>query len=106
MRFRSATLEYRLAARRFGTAGGIRHDGRATLLAHLGCYGHGHRSDREDEQASADEGAVLDHGDIGSSAGCADGRDDPLQSGLYLLSIVSLSVMIALSGSGRSFAAG
>ena len=50
--------------------------------------------------------AELDCGNIGPIAKRFDRRDDPLQLGLLLLNIVSLSIIIALSGSARSFAAG
>src|SRR5262249_36893879 len=49
-------------------------------------------------------------GDIGPSARRFDRRDDPLQSGPHILNIVlnvvGLSLIIALSASDRSFAAG
>jgi hypothetical protein len=50
--------------------------------------------------------AELDRGNIGQIAKRFDKRDDPLRLGLLLLNIVSLSIIIALSGSARSFAAG
>jgi hypothetical protein len=40
----------------------------------------------------------------GQLQSASDRRDDPLQFGLFLLNIVSLSIIIALSGSARSFA--
>jgi hypothetical protein len=48
----------------------------------------------------------LDRGNIGPVASPHDRKDDPLQLRLLLLNVIGLSIIIALSGSDRSFAAG
>ncbi len=49
--------------------------------------------------------AVLERGHVGPREICFDRREDLLRSGLRLLNFVSVGIAIALSGSGRSFAA-